>query len=84
MDLDETRAEYPIASYIKNDKKIEAKIPFSSETKFNLFVRDLNHKVDHPYSADDNMVVVMKGAPERVINRCSKILVNGQELDFDD
>jgi magnesium-transporting ATPase (P-type) len=26
----------------------------------------------------------MKGAPERILNRCSKILVNGREEPFDD
>jgi magnesium-transporting ATPase (P-type) len=26
----------------------------------------------------------MKGAPERILNRCSKILINGEERDFDD
>jgi sodium/potassium-transporting ATPase subunit alpha len=26
----------------------------------------------------------MKGAPERILSRCSKILIDGQEVDFDD
>lgn len=25
----------------------------------------------------------MKGAPERILNRCSKILVDGKEMPFD-
>jgi sodium/potassium-transporting ATPase subunit alpha len=29
-------------------------------------------------------MVVLKGAPEKVLNRCSKILINGEEKDFDD
>jgi magnesium-transporting ATPase (P-type) len=84
MDIEETRAAYPIAHYQKNDKKVDAKIPFSSETKFNLFVRDLNMNVLHPTNENDNMIVVMKGAPERIINRCSKILVKGQEVEFNE
>ena len=24
----------------------------------------------------------MKGAPERILNRCSKILIDGEEVDF--
>lgn len=84
MDIDTVRDEYPIFSYEKNDKKVESKIPFSSETKFNLFVRDLNKNSNTPYSADENLVVVMKGAPERIFNRCSKILINGEERDFDE
>jgi H+/K+-exchanging ATPase alpha polypeptide len=26
----------------------------------------------------------MKGAPERILNRCTKILVNGEEVEFTD
>lgn len=29
-------------------------------------------------------MVVMKGAPERILNRCSKILINGEERPFDE
>jgi len=31
----------------------------------------------------EGLIVVMKGAPERVLSRCSKILVDGKELPFD-
>jgi len=31
-----------------------------------------------------NLRVFMKGAPERILNRCSKIMVNGEEVDFTD
>lgn len=35
-------------------------------------------------SADnEELVVIMKGAPERILSRCSRILVNGEEYDFD-
>jgi len=42
-----------------------------------MFIRDM--------SADNSgeMMVVMKGAPERILSRCSKILVRGIELPFD-
>ena len=26
------------------------------------------------------LMVIMKGAPERILNRCSKILIGGEEL----
>ena len=35
-----------------------------------------------PQTADENLMVVMKGAPDRVIRRCNKILVQGEERDF--
>jgi sodium/potassium-transporting ATPase subunit alpha len=84
MDLEETRGKHPIFSFDKAGKKVDAKIPFSSEHKFNLFIRDLNKVEHHPASANDNLVVVMKGAPEKIINRCGKILINGEEKDFDE
>jgi magnesium-transporting ATPase (P-type) len=28
-------------------------------------------------------MVIMKGAPERILSRCTKILVNGKEKEFD-
>ena len=32
---------------------------------------------------NQNLCVFMKGAPERILNRCSKILVDGKEMPFD-
>lgn len=65
------------------DKHIETLIPFSSEIKFNMFVRDMNKDVKNPKNASEGLMVVMKGAPERILNRCSKILINGVEKPFD-
>jgi sodium/potassium-transporting ATPase subunit alpha len=38
----------------------------------------------NPANADENLCLFMKGAPERMIARCSKILINGQEVEFTD
>ena len=59
-------------------------IPFSSEIKFNLFVRDMSadSKQGGPQATGD-LMVVMKGAPERILSRCSKILINGEEIPYD-
>lgn len=76
MDLNDTRAKYP--THVCKDAKgrdNECMIPFSSDIKFNLFIRDM--KAD-----GENMRVYMKGAPERILVRCSKILMNGNEVDF--
>jgi magnesium-transporting ATPase (P-type) len=48
-----------------------------------MFVRDMNEKEKIPKSFDDGLMLVMKGAPERILSRCSKILINGEERDFD-
>lgn len=79
MSLEPARQKYPTHKYTITDskKEVDCAIPFSSDIKFNLFIRDM--------SADgENLSVYMKGAPERILSRCSKILVNGQEVDFDE
>ena len=30
-----------------------------------------------------DLQVIMKGAPERILSRCTKILINGEERDYD-
>jgi sodium/potassium-transporting ATPase subunit alpha len=81
MDLDETRGATPVHVY-KNSagKETLCQIPFSSDIKFNAFIRDLNPKERNPTNADDNLCIYLKGAPERVLKRCSKILLNGEEV----
>jgi magnesium-transporting ATPase (P-type) len=32
----------------------------------------------------DELMVFMKGAPEKILKRCSKILINNAEVDFTD
>jgi sodium/potassium-transporting ATPase subunit alpha len=49
-----------------------------------MFVRDMNSEVKNPKTSKDGLWIFMKGAPERILNRCSKILINGEERLFDD
>ena len=84
MNLDKYRNQYPTFTYKVENQTIDAMIPFSSEIKFNMYIRNMNEKILNPAHADDNLMVVMKGAPERILSRCSKILINGEERDFDD
>jgi magnesium-transporting ATPase (P-type) len=49
-----------------------------------MFVRDMNVKEKNPKNTKDGLWLFMKGAPERILNRCSKILVNGVEKPFDE
>jgi sodium/potassium-transporting ATPase subunit alpha len=60
---------------------MECLIPFSSDIKFNLFIRDMNKDSDGT-NIEDNLCVFMKGAPERILSRCTKMLVGGEEVDF--
>ena len=41
----------------------------------------MNTQVERAENFEDNMCVFMKGAPERVISRCSKILVKGKAVE---
>nr|XP_054106271.1 potassium-transporting ATPase alpha chain 1 isoform X4 [Callithrix jacchus] len=53
-------------------------IPFNSTNKFQLSI----HTLEDP--RDLRHLLVMKGAPERVLERCSSILIKGQELPLDE
>ena len=79
--LEGVRDTYPIVPDIVGDPSM---IPFSSDIKFNLIIRDMNPAVKNPTTKEDNMCVFMKGAPERVLGRCTKILVNGKEEELDE
>lgn len=88
--LEETRKAFPNYNYEMTSEdgtsrtKVLASIPFSSEIKFNLQIRDCNVKETSPKTKADNLVVYMKGAPERILKRCSKILINGEEVTYDE
>jgi sodium/potassium-transporting ATPase subunit alpha len=85
MDLNSTRDKYPVHVFTNNvGKATEAKIPFNSDWKFNLFIRDMCPSVKVPTKNEENLTLFMKGAPERMIARCSKILINGKEMEFTD
>ena len=57
---------------------VETVIPFNSEIKFTMFIRDIEGLKEQA-----ELMVIMKGAPERILSRCSKILINGEEVEFD-
>uniref|UniRef100_A0A671TB25 Sodium/potassium-transporting ATPase subunit alpha n=1 Tax=Sinocyclocheilus anshuiensis TaxID=1608454 RepID=A0A671TB25_9TELE len=55
-----------------------AEIPFNSTNKYQLSI----HK--NPNSTESKHLLVMKGAPERILDRCSSILIQGKEQLLDD
>merc|ERR1740122_884365 len=56
----------------KNTKACE--IPFNSTNKFQVSIHETEDK------NDNRQLLVMKGAPERIVDRCSTIIVEGREL----
>eukprot|EP01113_Clastostelium_recurvatum_P023603 TRINITY_DN2814_c0_g2_i2.p1 TRINITY_DN2814_c0_g2~~TRINITY_DN2814_c0_g2_i2.p1 ORF type:complete len:882 (+),score=222.79 TRINITY_DN2814_c0_g2_i2:1433-4078(+) len=51
-------------------------VPFNSTNKWQL---SIHHDLD-----TDLCILMMKGAPERIMSRCDRVLVDGAERDFDE
>ena len=82
--LVDIREAFPVCITGEGDDKKAAEIPFSSDIKFNLLIRDSNMEVREPENAEENITVYIKGAPEKILNRCTRIIENGVEYDFDE
>ncbi|XP_069497107.1 potassium-transporting ATPase alpha chain 2-like [Ambystoma mexicanum] len=55
-----------------------SEIPFNSSNKFQLSI----HRVEDP--SEKRFLMVMKGAPERILDRCTTIMIAGQEWPLDE
>merc|ERR1712149_106340 len=62
-----------VMDYRKRNKKV-CEIPFNSNNKFQVSIHETEDK------NDNRQLLVMKGAPERILDRCSTIIVEGREL----
>ena len=62
-----------IMSYRARNKKV-CEIPFNSTNKFQVSIHETEDKNDNRH------LLVMKGAPERIVDRCSTIVIDGREL----
>lgn len=63
--------------YRTKNKKV-CEIPFNSTNKYQVSIHETEDKDDKRY------LLVMKGAPERILQRCSTIVINGEEKTMDD
>lgn len=68
-----------------------AEIPFNSTNKFHVTIHEMSDSLMSTSNNDStkNMpkspyLLCMKGAPERILERCSTILINGTEVPLDD
>ncbi|TMW56227.1 hypothetical protein Poli38472_008875 [Pythium oligandrum] len=61
--------------YRNENPKIK-EIPFNSKNKFQVSI----HKQD--LSGTEPLLLVMKGAPERILSRCTTVLLNGEEAEL--
>lgn len=64
-----------IIQYRNANKKV-CEIPFNSSNKFQVSVHEQEDKNDQRY------LLVMKGAPERILERCSTIIIDGTEREL--
>ena len=74
-DILKTRSHFKPAL---NKDKSEAKVDFNSAHKFVLKIYENNDESDQSC----NYVAYMKGAPDRLWDKCSTILINGQIVPF--
>jgi len=75
--IDAFRKEHPVLADTTQDPAEQYKIDFSSDIKFNLLVRNMNLQEANPTDLEDNVCVFLKGAPDKVITRCDKYMING-------
>jgi len=61
-----------VMDYRAKNKKV-CEIPFNSTNKFQVSVHEQEDKSDSRY------LLVMKGAPERILQRCTSIVIDGTE-----
>jgi sodium/potassium-transporting ATPase subunit alpha len=73
QDVEQTRARFEIGVQKDGAKSL---VPFGSEHKFAL-------KVVRSKTEDSEWCVYLKGAPERVWDKCSKVLVGGNDVSLD-
>ena len=73
-------SEFIIGNVMKyrHDHHKVCEIPFNSTNKFQVSVHEI------PDKSENGRLLVMKGAPERILERCQTILVNGKELELTD
>ncbi|XP_075678682.1 sodium/potassium-transporting ATPase subunit alpha-B-like isoform X2 [Dermatophagoides pteronyssinus] len=64
----------------RNPKACE--IPFNSTNKYHVTVNQIMPSIND--YGDCKYVLCMKGAPERILERCSNIMINGERLPLDD
>lgn len=66
-----------VRGWRSRNKKV-CEIPFNSTNKYQVSIHETQDKNDLRY------LLVMKGAPERILERCSTIFMNGEEKPLDE
>jgi sodium/potassium-transporting ATPase subunit alpha len=67
-----------VMQYRQKHKKV-CEVPFNSTNKYQVSIHEREDASDSSFH-----LLVMKGAPERILERCSTILTNGEEKELTD
>ena len=67
-----------VVKYRQQNPKV-CEIPFNSTNKYHVTVNQLSSQLSGEYGGSEN-VLCMKGAPERILDRCSSIYVKGKQV----
>lgn len=66
----------------ESNRKV-CEIPFNSTNKYQVSIHEIPNAND-PDKQRIHYLLVMKGAPERILERCSTIFIDGQEIQMND
>lgn len=66
-----------VVGYRSKNKKV-SEIPFNSTNKFQVSIHETDDNNDPRY------LLVMKGAPERILDRCASIYINNEDKELSD
>ena len=66
-----------VLTYRRKNQKV-CEIPFNSTNKYHVTIHETNDQKDPSY------LLCMKGAPERILERCSTIFINGKDKILDE
>lgn len=83
--------ELTVGSVLEKRRKCPkiAEIPFNSTNKFHVTIHEINESLiaddkSNQTNKSSHYLLCMKGAPERILECCSTILINGTEVVLDD
>ena len=66
----------------ESNRKV-CEIPFNSTNKYQVSIHEIRTGLD-PGNQRIHYLLVMKGAPERILERCSTIFIDGQDIEMND
>ncbi len=65
-----------MVKFREQNRKI-SEIPFNSTNKYQVSIHETQ-------DGDDRFLLVMKGAPERILERCSSIYIDGTDIELNE